>query len=407
MTRAPKLLLVLMGLGLALRWGLALKLQEKDYQPDEGVYITIARNFRDYGVLGDKLTPNADKPPVTAAAIRTCFALFGDRLWAARMVWGIMGVAAAWGLYLYASLLFGRTAGLLAGGFAAIYPFFIYWSSILMSEMPAIFLVVFALLYTEKARRPEGKTWEAWLAGLLWGLATLNRTQTLGFVLVMLVWAALFKAKKSVLLGLALPALLLPSLWLVRNGLSLDTWTLDTHSGYTAVIRVMFYDEDNIDTGVADAALQKAPFYAEAMALPPAERDRFFFKQAVDYIKANPLRYAKNCAGNFLQFWRFYPRPDKSVGVTPGSFLHSDRRYFIWLSLLTEPALILLGLAGLILGIKERAPVALPILWILANTAVHTLVISQMRYRIPVMPMVILLAAYAVARKAGQMRESA
>jgi 4-amino-4-deoxy-L-arabinose transferase-like glycosyltransferase len=393
----PRLTLALLLLGLGLRAGFALYLKEKSYQPDEGVYITLARDLRAYGVYGEGGVPTADKPPVVSLGLAAVFSAFGERLWIARLLNAVLSILSAWLLFEYGTLLFGSAVGAIAAGIAAVYPFFIYWSGILMSETAAIFFVVSALYLTQRVLESKGRPAEAWLAGLCWGLAVLTRAQNLWCWAALLAWIVFDRVRRREafpFLGFTLPVLLLAGLWMGRNHRVVGAWTMDTHSGYTMIIRTMFYDEDNIDTGVAAAALAKKDFYPEAMALPVAARDKFFFRKAVEYAREHPALYLRHCAGNFVQFWRFYPRVDKTVGVTPGTFLFLSRNLFVALALLTEPWLILLGLAGLYFALKEKKAVALPALYILCNAAIHSLVISQMRYRMPVMPLVILFAAF-------------
>ncbi len=397
-TGVPRLVLALFAVGLCLRVAFSLYLKEKSYQPDEGVYITFAKDLRTFGVYGEGGVPSADKPPVVSLGLAGSFAVFGERLWVARIINSLLSIVSAWLLYEYGVLLFGASAGILAGGIAALYPFFIYWSGILMSETAAIFFVVAALLSTQRVLEKKGRPHEEWLAGLCWGLAVLTRAQNLWCWAVLVAWIvfdAVRRRRTFPFLGFLLPVVLLTGLWLERNHRIVGAWTMDTHSGYTMIIRTMFYDEDNIDTGVAAAALAKKDFFPEAMALPLAARDKFFFHKAVEYVKDNPVLYLRHCAGNFVQFWRFYPRVDKTVGVTPGSFLFLSRNLFVVIALLTEPWLILLGAAGLWLAWREKKAAALPALYVLCNTGIHSLVISQMRYRMPVMPLVIVFAAFA------------
>ncbi len=400
-SQLPRIVLALLLAGLGLRIGFSLFLKPQSYQPDEGVYITLARDFLHFGVYGMGGIPTADKPPVVSLGLAGVFSVFGERLWAARLLNSLLSILSAWLLYEYGVLLFGRAVGTAAGAIAALYPFFIYWSGILMSETAAIFFVVSGLYLTQRVFKSRGRPGEEWLAGLCWGLAVLTRAQNLWCWAVLVAWIIFDRLRgrtRFPFLGFVLPVVLLASAWMHRNHRILGAWTMDTHSGYTMIIRTMFYDEDNVDTGIAAAALAKQDFYSEALSLSVAARDKFFFGKAVEFIRANLFLYVRHCFGNFVQYWRFYPRVDKQVGVTPESFLFFSRNLFVVISLLTEPWLIVLGAAGLYFGLREGRQVALPALYILCNTAIHSLVIAQMRYRIPVMPLVIIFAAFGAQR---------
>lgn len=406
--KLPRVLLIVLLLGLGLRAGFSLCLKEKSYQPDEGVYISLARDLLAFGVYGEGGVPTADKPPVVPLGLAASFAVFGQRLWVARLINSLLSVLSAWLLYEYGTLLFGGAVGTLAAGIAGVYPFFIYWSGILMSETTAILLVVSALYLTQRVAAKAGAPREAWLAGLCWGVAVLTRAQNLYCFAALAAWIAVDRLRRREsfpFLAFVLPVVLLAGAWVARNHRLVGSWTMDTHSGYTMIIRTMFYDEDNIDTGVAHAALERQEFYPEAMALSLADRDKYFLRKALEYVRRHPALYLRHCAGNFLQFWRFYPRTDKTVGVVPGTYLFQSRNLFVLIALLTEPWLILLGAYGLFLGLREGKAVVLPALYILCTSGIHTLVISQMRYRMPVMPLVILFAAFGAHRLTQAYRE--
>lgn len=390
---------------LAVRLGFAFSLGSRVVQPDEGVYLNLARNLHEQRVFGLEGVPTADRPPGLPLLVAAVFELAGPRVPAARAANALLGTLAVWLIFGYASAAFGRREGLAAAAAAALYPFFVYWSGVVMTENLTVCLVLAACWASESFRKsPEPRL--AAPAGLLWGLAALTRTQNLAFPFLLAPWLLRGPGKRTraaaVLVFLAAAAA--PSaLWSARNKAVLGSGALDTHSGYTLIIRTMFYEQDNIDTGVAAEALARTDIYREAMKLPPAERDRAFRRAAVGFIRDNPLTYLRNCARNFIQLWRFYPRLDKTV-YERGAFLGGDRSRFAAVSLLTEPALIALGAAGLWLAAGRGLPVLLPCLFIGYTTAVHSLVIAQMRYRLPMMPFVIMFAAVALVRITERIR---
>lgn len=399
---APALIL---GIALATRLGFTLSLGSHVVQPDEGVYLSLARNIHENRVIGIESEPSADRPPALPLLVAGVYELFGSRVPAARVLNAMLGTLLVWLLLHYGVATFGERDGLVAAAIAALYPFFIYWSGVVMTETLTACLAVFALWKTQELVDAPSPG-RAALAGVLWGLTALARTQNLGFALLLIatlpVSFALARDSRCFQVTactavFAVSALLLPGLWAMRNRSVTGSFVLDTHAGYTLIIRTMFHDQDRIDTSVAQQALSKTALYREVMALSPAQRNRAFTRAALRFIRDNPRTYLRNCTDNFIQLWRFYPRLDKAIGVSD-AFLNRDRRGFALLSLATEPALILLGLAGLRFGVAERRPVFLPLLFIAFTTAIHTLVIAQMRYRIPVMPLVILLAAVGATR---------
>ncbi|HEX4048340.1 MAG TPA: glycosyltransferase family 39 protein [Elusimicrobiota bacterium] len=398
-------ILPILAAALGLRLAFGLYLGERIYQPDEGVYVTLARNLAATGVLGSGGVPTADRPPLLPALLAGVFVLTGAKLLAARALFAVLGTLTVWVVYRYALLLFGPEAALYSALAAAVHPFLIYWSGILMTETPAVLLVLAAAWGSQALlEAPPPPLGGASRAGACWGLATLTRTQNLVFGPLVAALALRRRPGRAAAAAVFLAsALAFPAAWALRNKVELGSAALDTHAGYTLVIRTMFYDQDNVDTGVANAALQKTDLYRRAMALAPARRDAYFARAAFAFIREHPLTYLRHCAGNFVQLWRFYPRLDKTVGVTT-EFLGRDRRLFAAVSLLSEPAVILLGLAGFFFAFREGLPVQLPALFIAVTTAIHVAVIPQMRYRLPMEGFVILLAGFGLARLLGRPR---
>ena len=83
----------------------------------------------------------------------------------------------------------------------------------------ATVLVTFALWRTQVLSEGEARMRDAVAAGLLWGLASLTRTQNLAFPVALaawLIWKARLGLRKQVLVFLVL-AFLPPMLWAARN----------------------------------------------------------------------------------------------------------------------------------------------------------------------------------------------
>lgn len=392
---------------LAVRLGFALSLGSRVVQPDEGVYLNLARNLHEKRVFGLEGVPTADRPPALPFLVAAVYEVAGPRIPAARVMNALLGALAVWLIHGFASAAFGRREGLIAAAVAAVYPFFVYWSGVVMTETLTVCLVLGACWASDRLlKSPSARLAAA--AGLLWGLAALTRTQNLAFPFLAAPWLLRGPEKRARALAAAafLAAAAAPAaLWSARNKAVLGSGSLDTHSGYTLIIRTMFYDQDNVDTSVAAEALARTEIYREAMKLPPDERDRAFMRASLRFIRDNPLTYLRNCGRNFVQLWRFYPRLDKTV-YEKGPFLGGGRGRFAFLSLLTEPALIALGAAGLWLAASRGLPVFLPALFIAYTTAVHSLVIAQMRYRLPMMPFVIIFAAVSLVHISERIRNS-
>jgi hypothetical protein len=174
---------------------------------------------------------------------------------------------------------------------------------------------------------------------------------------------------------------------------------LDIHGGITMLHGTLLLDENEVDTGVAMAALEKMPFYQRSLSLPMAERDRIYLRQSLSFMRDNPGRVARQWCRKLVNFWRLYPRTNKAyredVYSHPGAGL--GRAALVAVSLACEPALIIGGFWGL-WGLRRRWGELFPLgLFLLGTTAIHMVSVSQMRYRLAVMPILMLSAAVAAA----------
>lgn len=383
-------------LGLALRVAFALKLGGALRQFDEYGYDSIARQFALDGTVGTE-GPGV-VPLVPALLFGSLYRLCGG-MSGARVGLAALGAALPWLVGRLTESVAGARAGRLALALAAVYPFFIYYSGLLMSESPYLLLSVAGLWLLCESLGGRGGLARPAAAGLCLALAALTRTEA-AYVLLP-VWAAgaaLCAARRWSwpALGAALLCFSLPLAgWALRNRGLVGAMTLDTHGGMALVHGVLYFDENDVDTSLAAAAFERSQLYRDTRDLPEYERDAALKRAALCAMAEHPGRTLRQWARKFLRFWRFYPRtgryvpkpgePDPSAGAAPA--------LLVAVSLLTEPALVLGGLAGL-WALRRGWTVLLPLwLWTAATMALHVLSVSQMRYRLPVMPA--LLAGFA------------
>ena len=118
-------------------------------------------------------------------------------------------------------------------------------------------------------------------------------------------------------------------------------------------------------------------------------QDRFFKGRVKEFVLSHPAAYLKQISWNFLDFWRLYPRLDIS-------FVHPTYKLAA-VSLLFELPLMLLSVWSL-WGLRSRwREWLLPILLVGTLTLAHCLIIAQMRYRLPAMAVLIVLAGWTLA----------
>jgi hypothetical protein len=189
---------------------------------------------------------------------------------------------------------------------------------------------------------------------------------------------------------LAAAFLVVVSAWALRNRQRLGSLVLRTNLGMTlyasnndcaesslaADQRFGCYQAHHPKTSESEAALFSA--------LGEVEYDRLRVSDAKTWALAHPGRFRQLTAKRILEFW--FPPPAE----------HPYTEYAIWLA-------TVLAIPGLILMLKSREPVSAFLIGVqLMYPPIYYLVVTDVRYRLPVLWLSLLAAGYsicAVARK--------
>lgn len=399
-----------LALAFALRVGFALKLGGRFIQTDEIGYVEPAKQLLETGVLGTRGEPRI-LPPLPAAFYAFFFSMGESLVWP-RLGLAVLGVLVCRLVEGMTQAITGsRGAARLALAISVVYPFFVYYGGAVMSELPTVAAVSAALWATGASLADRGRSWRlAAAAGLAWAACALIRPQALPTAL--LLWAALalacargrwrWSALAACLLAWSLPLLG----WAARNQAAAGRFAVDAHGGVSMLHGTKYFEENELDTGVAMQAIRESDFYRRAELLPEAERDKVYLAEALKFVRENPGTALKQFAYKFGKFWRLYPRTTKVYAEHEHS--HPTAGLPRWaltaVSLAFEPWLIVLGFWGLWELKGRRLEVMPAVLWLAATCAIHTLVVSTMRYRVPVMPVLIMGASFWIAKRIGEPR---
>ena len=390
-----------LALAFALRAGFALKVGGRMMQIDEHALNDAAWTLLNTGRLGD-----SHVLPV-AASFFAIFFIPGHYPVLPRLAQGVVSTATAWALgRLTRESTGSENAGRLALAVSAVYPFFVYYSAALMSETLYVACLVAGVWQLWRGLAGD-RLRNAAAAGFWLGLAALARPE--GAYIWAVIWLlgafAVCSGRwpaRSWALAVACWALPL-ALWCAHNKATLGRFALDSHGGVTLLHGSMFFELNEQDTALAMAAMEKVPWYQEADRLPPFERDDALRARAFTFMRQNPGVVLRQWAAKFVSFWRFYPRTDKTFienqASNPGA--GASRRLLAAASLAFEPWLILLGCLGLArLALRDGRFWPLP-LFILGTMGIHMISVSQMRYRLPAMPWLILGACWLISQSAA------
>jgi hypothetical protein len=278
-------------------------------------------------------------------------------------------------------LFANRLAALLAALAAAIYPYFIFYAVVGLTETLFIALVLAAFL--------------AWYAGrftiaaIFAVLSILTRPTIDLLPPVLIVYFAIVIHR----LSLAAAARNIAIYAAVYCAL-LSPWWLHNFDAYGAFVRLnlgsgmALYSGNNPNNqsgGVSDVALDMSQFSGIA---DPVARDRAMRDAALGYIADDPPRFLRLAALKFLRFWRLWPFAQSYSGP-----------WYVIASLLSYVPMLALALAQLLSSNRAALMRIAPILLFAGYlTATHMIIVGSVRYRLPIEPFLIVLAAPAMAR---------
>lgn len=329
------------------------------------------------------------RPPVYILLLSGLFRLFGPTSNAVWIVQSAMGLASLVLVYVLARLTYAdaraaRFAVLLA---ALYWPFAVY-AGLLLTETLLIALLLASFVALQ--------WWARWpavapllVAGVLLGLAVLTRGLMLGFLLVLPAWFVLSRhgpgglraATRAALVTVGV-ALLVVAPWTVRNALAYQRFIpVETTGGYN----VWLAAAGGRGAGQIEATLMSIP--------NQGDRQAYAIRQGIRAARERPWHYLTRTATEFVDLWRInftaYERQTQgfSRGLVPRSWLALTLVLDDLLYLLALPLAILGWLATA--GSRERW---LPGLWIAFTCVAGSLFFSITRFRIPLMPFILIFA---------------
>ena len=361
--------------------------------PDEQVYDALGWNLASSGELAvTPGAPTAQREPLYPLFLAAVYTVAGHRPLAALLVQAALGAFAALLVFLIARRLTGPRAALAASALTAFHPPLVYFGGRLLREVLVTVLLlgaVLALLAAADGQR--GRTGRSWLlAGALLGLGATAASALAAVFAAAVPAAALVAGWRRGALPFACGFLLALAPWAGRNAVVFQTLIAgSTNGGKT------FWDgTDKIPfeaRGLPDEArlLADHPDIIAAAALPDeVSRERHFYRRTFAFIGERPGHYLALTGRKFLKFWRPWPHAGRDYG-------HSRALAVLTGALVTAP-ILLLGAAGALLLPPGRTwPLIVPIVGL---TLVYSLFWSQVRYRLPLEPLFIVLATATVAR---------
>lgn len=356
--------------------------------------------------------PTVDRAPLWPFVIAAIDRLIGPQDILVRLVLCLVGSGTCALLYLFGKGLFGERIGIFAGIVGAIYPFLYVYDGLLYSESLYIFLLL-AFCYTlyHLQRTPHLSLMVT--SGVLLGLLSLTRPNGIALLGLFVVWAGAMGwirvlswriAIKSVLV-VALLSLVFIAPWTIRN--YKVTHTLVPVAVGDGKVLLGAYNYETADpiyqhgyyAGLWIIPSESTPWIASRFPKDCARscevtRDNTYKADALQWIQEHLSSMPFLLGQHFVNTWEVVPQ---EADLAINRFPDRDSSRFVVLMMETiTPIVFALALLGFVVT-SERWRDLLFVYFMILLTVVQSVVYYGIpRFRAPIEPLLILLAAGAI-----------
>jgi tetratricopeptide (TPR) repeat protein len=354
--------------------------------------------------VGDRVFYQAPLYPYFLAIL---YKGFGHHLNLVRLVQLVMGAMNCVFIYWMGVRLFGKREALWCGALALLYGILVFYEGAIGKDGLSIFLSDLALLGLLGAMDQPG--WHRWiLSGTALGSAILTRGNLILLIPCIMVWMLIVLKKESLGKRLVALATFTAGVTLVvfpvtmRNYIVGQDLVLETsqggqnfYIGNNPRASGFFENPEGIRL---TPEYEEEDFRAEALrrtgrkAMKPSEISGFWFREGLRFIRDNPQRAVRLLAKKTAMFWNRFEIPDNYNYYFFKQEAPVLRFLFLGFGIIAP-----LGLWGLLLA-RQRPAAWLLILFIFGYMASIVPFHLASRYRLPVIPPLILFAGYTLSR---------
>lgn len=338
------------------------------------------------------------------------YSVFNNSQTAAKLIQMLLGCLSCLLIYHIAKKVFNPKTALIALVLSSFYGMFMYFENELLIVSLIIFLGLLAFLCLIKAGE-SSKLSHWFLAGLFLGLSAIARPNILLFVVCLPPWIYFILRQKTTLqrirqftkftvmlaMGCIIPILPVTLhnyfvgkdsvLIASQGGLNFYIGNNPESDGRTAVA------PGTRDTwwGGYEDQISKAKKGLGNPNAKPSEISRFWYTQGLTFILNEPLTFFKLMLKKLYFFWNAH-----EIGNNRG--IHFVTRYssiFIYFTFkfwLVCP----LAIAGIFLSLRRKLNVSLLLIFVISYMVSIVIFFVCARYRMPVIPFLIVFASYAV-----------
>jgi len=354
---------------------------------DTDAYFAYAKGLAErgeYSSVPGRLS--AHRPPLYPLFLAAFFRMFGVKATVALWANAVLGAVSVLLTFLLARILLLPAGALLSSAVAAFDPYLVISSGWLMSEAFCILLFLLFLLLLVEPR--QGKLQSALLGVLFAGLILARSAWPVLGILPVAVILSRKTLPRKALLYLAVFALsflgaYLP--WVVRNYIAMGTFIpFTTHGGYSLLVsnNENFYRAKTTQKGdwpEDDFARWQRKLSAETSGMNEVEKDVYCYRKAMEFIRADPGRFFHLFWIRLKELWKLHRHAASHLEARV-----SDVYIFL---------LYLLSILGIVRLRKRKLSLFVFIGAMILFSAVYGVYGAEIRYRLPLVPVLGLLAS--------------
>jgi 4-amino-4-deoxy-L-arabinose transferase-like glycosyltransferase len=343
--------------------------------------------------------PTAYRLPAYPLVLAAAYFFFGERHYPVKVLQMVFDLASCLLLFAIGKKLFSAKVGLLAAAILALFPIQILYVTHLMTEtiFTTIFLLIFWLVVADE--KGSYRIWNDLLLGALIGVGVLFRSPVglVPLVILMYRWKAGRSGRHIVRSGAAMffAMLLVLSPWLVRNYIEFQRITVTSNGGVNFWIgnhknasgSYSFPDSNNPLAAIDD----------------DFQRSDMGVKLGLEFIRSHPVdevviigkKFAHFFAADYWLMMTMEFRPEWAHPIHAVTVFRQLSPLNALVLHLPYVVVLLLGTFAFVCNPpKDEDSVFLIRTLLLYWLAVHLTFFADARYRFPVVPLIILGAAY-------------
>lgn len=374
------LLIIVIFLSVLLRLAVAFWLGDR-VEPISGAYDQVSYDALAQGLLAGKgfsfptgwypftaaNEPTAHWSYLYSLYVAVVYAIAGHHPLVARIVQALLSGLHIWFVYRIGARVFGEWVGLFAATLTAVYAYFIFFNATLMTQTFYIIAVLATLdLTLALAENPTQRKWI--LLGCAIGIGVLLRQTLLIFAplaFISIIWVRrgqLYWRDLLIAIGI-IGAFILP--WTVYNYFTFhDFLLLNSNGGY------WLFSSNHPNQGTNFNQSYSAPLPAELKGLGEPAIDRALYRQGLEFIINDPVRFVQLSLSRVDDYFWFAPS-EQSSPISNAARILSFGVYLPFM------------LYGLWLS-RSRWRVCVPLyLYVMFDTLLCLATWSAPRYRLP------------------------